>query len=156
FSAPAFPAVLTYLQAAGWSFDSAPRAHTVRIDSPLFDRARVELADAPTPVICAAGPRRPPRKNRGSLGFGLPNGLHIRASGGIGRRAGFRFRWGNSWGFKSLLAHHHSTPRSGRAPRRKIGRILARPDLRPYMKRVTPTGPLSQGMLSHGGFSFVW
>ena len=29
-----------------------------------------------------------------------------RASGGIGRRAGFRFQYREVWGFKSLLAHH--------------------------------------------------
>ena len=26
-------------------------------------------------------------------------------SGGTGRRAGFRFQWGNPWGFESLLSH---------------------------------------------------
>ena len=29
-----------------------------------------------------------------------------RASGGTGRRAGFRFQCREAWGFKSLLAHH--------------------------------------------------
>ncbi len=27
--------------------------------------------------------------------------------GGIGRRAGFRYQWRKSWGFKSLRPHHH-------------------------------------------------
>ena len=31
-------------------------------------------------------------------------------SGGTGRRAGFRFQWGNPWGFESPLSHH-SRPR---------------------------------------------
>ena len=29
-----------------------------------------------------------------------------RESGGIGRRAGFRFQWGNLWEFESPLSHH--------------------------------------------------
>ena len=28
-------------------------------------------------------------------------------SGGIGRRAGFRYQWGNPWEFKSPLSHHY-------------------------------------------------
>ncbi len=34
------------------------------------------------------------------------------ASGGIGRRAGFRFQWGNSWRFKSSLAHQSCNSRT--------------------------------------------
>jgi trigger factor len=30
----------------------------------------------------------------------------VRESGGTGRRAGFRFQWGNLWGFESPLSHH--------------------------------------------------
>ena len=29
-----------------------------------------------------------------------------RGRGGIGRRAGFRFRWRDPWGFESLRPHH--------------------------------------------------
>ena len=31
--------------------------------------------------------------------------------GGTGRRAGFRFQWGNPWGFESLHSHHIYTER---------------------------------------------
>jgi hypothetical protein len=30
----------------------------------------------------------------------------MRGRGEIGRHAGFRFLWGNPWGFKSLRPHH--------------------------------------------------
>ena len=30
-----------------------------------------------------------------------------RGRGGIGRRAGFRYQWRKSWGFKSLRPHQH-------------------------------------------------
>lgn len=36
-----------------------------------------------------------------------------RASGGIGRRAGFRFQYSRVWGFKSPLAHHTHGSQSG-------------------------------------------
>jgi hypothetical protein len=30
----------------------------------------------------------------------------VRGRGGIGRRAGFRYQWRESWGFESLRPHH--------------------------------------------------
>src|SRR6185312_11107086 len=35
---------------------------------------------------------------------------HLSGCGGIGRRNGFRFRRGNSWGFKSLQPHQAPDP----------------------------------------------
>ena len=32
----------------------------------------------------------------------------VRRSGGIGRRAGFRILWGNSWRFESSLRHQET------------------------------------------------
>jgi hypothetical protein len=32
--------------------------------------------------------------------------IFLGESGGIGRRAGFRFQWGNPWEFESPLSHH--------------------------------------------------
>lgn len=31
--------------------------------------------------------------------------INLRESGGIGRRAGFRFQWGNPWEFESPLSY---------------------------------------------------
>jgi hypothetical protein len=68
------------------------------------------------------------------------------AGGGIGRRAGFRFQWGNLWGFESPPAHHfnsrgYTRDRDG-APDPRAGRsllpILARRCIRRFPKNLIP------------------
>src|SRR5699024_2425947 len=70
-----------------------------------------------------ARPRRP-RPGRAPCVTDLPSlpeharraaRLGPRASGGIGRRAGFRFQGPRAWGFESPLAHA-SPPRRGECP----------------------------------------
>ena len=39
-----------------------------------------------------------------------------RECGGTGRRAGFRFQWGNPWEFESLHSHHAVGVRGGIGP----------------------------------------
>jgi hypothetical protein len=48
-------------------------------------------------------PPTPPHPRR-ALCPPMPEGL-ARENGGTGRRAGFRFRWGNPWGFESPFSH---------------------------------------------------
>ena len=43
--------------------------------------------------------------------------IFLGESGGIGRRAGFRFQWGNPWEFESPLSHHWRIPGRPRPPR---------------------------------------
>ena len=101
--------------------------------------SRTDQSSPPNPHKTAAkrSARRPPHPRA------TPPAPH-RTSGGIGRRAGFRFRYRKVWGFKSLLVHRKAL-RAFACIRQDLGSLRLR--LRRRLREQVPAFGLTGSRL---------
>jgi hypothetical protein len=90
---------------------SASKASRTELERPRLLAPGPRAAPAELPAKTPATASNKPRRNPAKPPLDAPATpalclrLLKRTSGGIGRRAGFRFRYRKVWGFKSLLVH---------------------------------------------------